>query len=57
MKKIYIKPESVSFGISPLEVIASSPNLETGGGQTGDGDIEESTGSSRGRWGDVWGGK
>lgn len=60
MKRTYIKPVSENLEIGTLDIIAVSPGLETGGtggGPTGDGEIEESAGAARGNWGDVWGGK
>lgn len=54
MKRTYITPQSEFIEIAPLSIIATSPNLGTGDGPVGDGDIVEEAGAARGDWSNIW---
>lgn len=57
MRKEYIKPEVEFITFSTSSIIATSPDMEIGGGQTGEGggsDFTEDAGSARGDWDNIW---
>ena len=57
MRKEYIKPEVEFITFSTSSIIAASPDMETGGEQTGEGegsDFTEDAGAVRGDWDNIW---